>query len=118
MREGKLLIVAEVDNKIVGSADLRNGERKRIQHVGTVAIIVVKDYRGLGIGKTLMQTLINWASNNSIIEKIDLGVFSNNTRAIKLYKKLGFTKEGHKVKEIKIGPNDYADGILMYKFVK
>jgi len=116
--DGKLLVVAEIDGEIAGSADLHNGERKRIQHIATVGITVLKDFRGLGIGKALMETVIGWASDHPVIEKIGLGVFSNNTGAINLYKKLGFVEEGRKVKEIKIGPDNHIDSILMYKFVK
>jgi RimJ/RimL family protein N-acetyltransferase len=116
--EGKLLVVAEIDGEIVGSADLHNGERRRIQHVATVGITVLKNFRRLGIGKALMETLIEWASDHPVIEKIALGVFANNTGAISLYKKLGFVEEGRKVKEIKIAPDNYVDSILMYKFIK
>ena len=114
----KLLVVAEIDGQIVGSADLHNGERKRIQHVGTVGITVLKEFRSLGVGKALMDALIEWATEHPIIEKIALGVFANNIGAVNLYKKLGFVEEGRKVKEIKIAPDDYIDSILMYKFVK
>jgi len=116
--DGKLLAVAEVDGEIVGSVDLRNGKRKRIQHVATVGITVLKEFRSLGVGKALMDTVIEWASDHPVIEKIGLGVFPNNTGAINLYRKLGFVEEGRKVKEIKIGSNEYVDIILMYKFVK
>ena len=116
--DGKLLVVAEVDGEIVGSVDMGNGERKRIQHVGTVGITVLKDFRGLGVGKALMESVIEWASKHSVIEKIGLEVFSNNAGAINLYKKLGFVEEGRKLKGVKIGPDDYLDSILMYKFVK
>ena len=116
--DGKLLIVAEIKGIIVGSADLHNGERRRIQHVATVGITVLKEFRGLGVGKALMESLIEWASGHPIIEKIGLGVFSNNAGAINMYNKLGFVEEGRKAKEIKIGPGNYADSILMCKFVK
>ena len=116
--EGNLFVVAEIDEQIIASTDLHNGVRKRIEHVGTVAITVVRDFRGLGIGEALMQSIIDWASNNPIIEKMGLGVFANNIKAISLYKKLGFVEEGRKAKEIKIAPDKYVDSILMYKFVK
>lgn len=116
--EGKLFILAEVDGQIVASADLRNGERKRIQHIGTFGIIVIKDFRNIGIGKALIQTVIDWGQNNSIIEKIGLGVFANNSRAINLYKKFDFVEEGRRIKEVKIGPDNYIDSILMYKLVE
>ncbi len=115
--DGKLLVVAEVNGEIVGSADMHNGERKRIQHVGTFGITVLKDYRDLGIGRALVQTLLDFAAAQPVIEKVAMGVFSNNTRALNLYKKLGFIEEGRKVKEIKIGHDNYVDMILLHKFV-
>ncbi|MBC8481811.1 MAG: GNAT family N-acetyltransferase [Planctomycetes bacterium] len=116
--DGKLLVVAEINGEIVGSADLHNGERRRIQHVATVGITVLKEFRSLGVGKALMDAPIEWASAHPVIEKIGLGVFSNNAGAINLYKKLGFVEEGRRVREIKIGTDDYVDSILMYKLVK
>ena len=115
---GYLFIVAEVDGRIAGSADLYNGKRKRIQHVGTVGITVIKDFRRLGLGEVLMETLLNWASDNPLIEKIALEVFDINKPAIGLYNKSGFIEEGRKVKEIKLGQDSYADSILMYKFIE
>jgi len=115
---GYLFIVAEVDDRIVGSADLYNGNRKRIQHVGTVGITVIKDFRRLGLGEALMKTLLNWALENPLIEKIALGVFETNKPAIELYNKLGFLKEGRKLKEFKLEQDSYVDSILMYKFIK
>jgi len=116
--DGKLLVVAEINGEIVGSANLHNGQRKRIQHVADAAITVLKEFRSLGVGKALMEALIKWASEHPVIEKIGLGVFSNNAGAINLYKKLGFIEECRKAKEIKINPDSYVDSILMYKFVK
>ena len=115
---GHLFIVAEVDGRIVGSADLHNGNRKRIQHVGTLGITVIKDFRGLGVGKALMEALLNWALDNPLIEKIGLEVFDVNKPAIELYNKLGFIEEGRKAKGIKLGQDSYVDSILMYKFIE
>lgn len=115
---GHLFIVAEVDGRIVGSADLHNGNRKRIQHVGTLGITVIKDFRGLGVGKALMEALLNWALDNPLIEKIGLEVFDVNKPAIELYNKLGFIEEGRKAKGIKLGQGSYVDSILMYKFIE
>ena len=78
---------------------------------------ISENYRGMGIGKTLIKTLLDWAENHPLIEKVSLGVFSTNHRAISLYKSMGFIEEGRKVKEIKINENKYVDDIIMYKFV-
>jgi RimJ/RimL family protein N-acetyltransferase len=71
----------------------------------------------MGIGTALLQTLIDWAEANPLIEKIGMAVFANNERAIRLYRKLGFVEEGRRPREMKLGPGWYVDDVLMYRFV-
>ncbi len=71
----------------------------------------------MGIGKELIEALLDWAEANPLIEKVSLGVFSTNHRAISLYKRLGFIEEGRKIKEFKMSENEYVDDIIMYKLV-
>jgi len=114
---GKLAIAAEVSGTIVGSLSFENGPHKRIRHRGMLGVSVAKEWRGKGIGAALLRSLIEWAEANPIIEKIGLAVFANNENAIRLYEKLGFVEEGRRPRELKIGPDRYADDILMYRFV-
>jgi RimJ/RimL family protein N-acetyltransferase len=116
-RPGYLSIVAEVAGNVVGFLEFENGHRRRTMHSGTLAIFVRKGWREKGIGTFLLKTLLDWATHNPLIVKVGLSVISTNTRAIKLYKKLGFEIEGTCTREIRIS-NDYYDKILMYKFVK
>ena len=46
-----------------------------------------------------------------------LAVFSTNAKAIALYGRLGFVEEGRRAKEIKFGPGEYVDEVLMGRFV-
>jgi len=55
---------------------------------------VLRKYWGLGIGTNLVETLIEWAKSSGIIKKINLRVRTDNTRAIRTYKRLGFAQEG------------------------
>lgn len=57
-----------------------------------IHICVGADYRGIGIGSTLMNELVNRLQEKGI-DTITLTVDQKNERAIKLYEKLGFTKE-------------------------
>lgn len=115
---GKCLFVAEIDGQLVGTIDFWNGHRKRIEHTGEFGMGVLPDYRDKGIGKCLLEVLLTWATENPIIEKVKLGVFANNLRAIHLYKKMGFQEEGRRVAEIKMADGAYYDIIEMYKQVK
>jgi RimJ/RimL family protein N-acetyltransferase len=115
--ERETIIVAEINGKVVGWLEFESQTRKRISHTGSFGIMIHKDYRGMGIGKGLINELLNWAEKNPLIEKVSLGVFSTNHSAIALYKSFGFVEEGRKIKEIKINENEYVDDILMYKLV-
>jgi ribosomal protein S18 acetylase RimI-like enzyme len=108
--------IAEVDCKIVGSIDFKNGNKDKISHQGAFAMTVLPEYRNYGIGRALLVTLINWAKNNSKIEKVCLEVMEDNLGAIQLYKNLGFFDEGRKAKGVKLDEG-YQDLILMALFV-
>ncbi|WP_261129741.1 GNAT family N-acetyltransferase [Bacillus sp. Marseille-Q3570] len=112
-----IMIVAEIDGKVVGWIVFISQERKRMAHTGSFGVMVQKEYRGSGIGKQLLEEMLAWAKENPLIEKVSLGVFSTNHRAIAIYESLGFVEEGRKVKEFKFGDNEYVDDVLMYKMV-
>jgi len=114
----QIVLVAELDSSIVGMLDIENGVFKRTAHVGYFAMSVRPEFRGKGIGMALLQSLIDWARENPVIEKLTLAVFATNQPAIALYKKVGFRQEGRRVREIKIAEGKYVDDILMYRFVK
>lgn len=112
-KEGHLVLVAEIDLKIIGQLDFSNGRRKRNSHTGDFGMGVHKDFRGLGIGTLLLKTLIEWAKDNSQIEKINLCVHQTNDRAIATYKKIGFQIEGVRTKDLKYPNGVYVDTVLM-----
>jgi len=114
---GFALFVAEINTRVVGFINFTNGERKSIEHRGSFGVSVEKNMRGLGIGKSLIKNLLEWARNNIIIEKVGLSVFADNYRAIQLYKRIGFVEEGRRKNEIKKANGEYVDDILMHMFV-
>jgi ribosomal protein S18 acetylase RimI-like enzyme len=78
---------------------------------------VLAEYRSQGIGQALLETLLSWAQARGGIEKVCLSVHADNQRAISLYKKLGFEVEGIRKRETCFGPGQYADAVLMAKFL-
>lgn len=112
-----LLLVAEVNGMIIGLLNFQLSPRKRFSHQGIFGMSIQEEFTNRGIGRALIKNLFAWAKKDSRVEKISLEVFSNNKRAIHLYTKMGFTEEGRRKKQIKLGPNDYVDDILMSKFL-
>lgn len=89
-----LFIIAEIDGKILGSLTFRGGVRSRTEHFGELGVSVLKDYWSLSIGRLLLEYLLEWAKETNIIKKINLKVRTDNLRAISLYEKFGFRREG------------------------
>lgn len=76
-----------------------------------------KGYQGKGIGTQLMERIIEWAKQSGTVEKIELNVRASNTRAIALYKKMGFFEEGCLKRRVKTGDR-YIDDIVMSLHIK
>jgi RimJ/RimL family protein N-acetyltransferase len=55
-----------------------------------------KNYWNKGFGTEAAQLILDYGFKKLKLHKIDLDVYSYNPRAIKVYKKLGFKKEGIK----------------------
>jgi RimJ/RimL family protein N-acetyltransferase len=82
---------------------------------GEYGIFITKKYRGLGIAFKASKALIGFTFSNLNINKIYLKVFSDNIKAIKLYEKLGFEKEGILKKEI-YKNGEFKDVVIMAIF--
>ena len=114
----QIVIVAEVGGSMVGMLNFKNDPHKRLTHVGSLSMSVRPEFRRKGVGTALLQSVIDWAKENPVIEKVAFGVFATNQPAIGLYKKMGFLQEGREIRAVKIADGKYVDMILMYSFVK
>ena len=86
-------IIAVLDGKIVGTADVTR-EKGRRSHVGRIGICVHDDFQGRGVGSCLMAALVDTADNWLGLRRLELSVFVDNAPAIRLYRKFGFEVEG------------------------
>lgn len=95
-REIELLAI--VDGKVVGMAGFHAiGSKYKVRHRAEFGITVSKNYWGQGIGKAIMNACIKCAKEAGYIQ-LELDVVADNTRAIELYKKLGFIEFGRNPK--------------------
>lgn len=65
--------------------------------VAEVSVYVDTHSQGLGIGKSLLSELINYADTHNIWT-LQAGIFPENKASIQLHKKLGFRKIGYQEK--------------------
>lgn len=61
--------------------------------VCTLGIVVSRVYQRRGFGKALVKAMLSWAKRHGY-KKVWLTVYSDNPKAIELYKKAGFQIEG------------------------
>ena len=95
-REIELLAI--VDGKVVGMAGFNAiGSKYKVRHRAEFGITVSKNYWGQDIGKAIMNACIKCAKEAGYIQ-LELDVVADNTRAIELYKKLGFIEFGRNPK--------------------
>ncbi|SHI07565.1 GNAT family N-acetyltransferase [Clostridium grantii] len=84
------VMVAEIEEKVikkvVGIVGLNVIKQPGSRHCGYLVISVDKNFQGLGIGKALMEKIIDIADNWLMLIRIELGVFTDNIAAINLYK--------------------------------
>lgn len=113
-----LILVATVEDKIVGLLNFASSPRKRTSHTGEFGMSVAEPFRSQRVGSALLAALLEWASANPKIEKVTLQVHGNNNHALELYRKFGFEVEGVKIRDLKYGPNAYVDSVIMARFIQ
>ena len=113
--EGELLLVALIDGKHIGNCSLMSiAPYKRYAHRCGIAIALYQEYCGYGIGKMMMQTILDVAKKAGY-EQAELEVISDNKDAIALYKKFGFEKFGSFPNNMKYSDGTYANADWMMK---
>lgn len=93
-------------DRIVGNACVNGSGNPRFRHRRSLALTVLRDYWGKGIGTALMEQMIAFARETGA-ELLSLEVRSDNQRAKVLYRKFGFTTFGTFPKYYKIGGQYY-----------
>jgi len=115
--EREAFLIAELDGKIVGFAHLDgNGSRVKYLHRCSIDLSILKQFCSIGIGKAMMQSLIELALKSDY-EQIELNVIENNINAVRLYKSLGFDVYGRKPHAMKFTDGTYGDFLFMVKFL-
>ena len=109
--QGLTRLVAVVEGKVVGSIHLQRFENRRA-HVGRIGMGVHDAYSGRGVGSALMAAVIELADLWLDLKRLELEVWIDNPRAIALYEKFGFEREGV-LRADGFRDGAYADSLVM-----
>ncbi len=102
------------DGIVVGWCDITTPPYCALAHSGSLGMGLDKEHRMQGIGRRLLSATLDKAKANGL-ERIELGVYTANAPAIRLYESFGFTREGMKRHHVKID-GAFFDSILMALF--
>jgi len=113
--ENELLLIAETEGRHIGNCSLMSmGGYRRYSHRCDIAIALYQEYCGLGIGKAMLETVLELAEKAGY-EQAELEVIADNKSAIALYEKLGFKIYGTFPDNMKYKDSSYADAYWMMK---
>ncbi len=110
------LVACDPLDRVVGWCDILRTPFPGFEHCGRLGMGIIKEYRGQGIGKMLMESAIAEAKVRGLI-KIELEVYASNVPVVNLYQKFGFISEGLKQKA-RFLDGKFEDIHLMALFLK
>lgn len=113
-RSGNFVLGAAVGARVVGIAGFSRTSRIRRRHEGSLwGVFVASNWRACGVGRALLQALIDRAREQPGMTQITLTVSSENESAKRLYASLGFRTTGLQPRAIKVGEIYYDQDFMM-----
>ena len=93
--EEGVIICAELDGKLVGMVGLYRETYPKERHIGVIwGVYTSPTARRRGIGKKMMQAVLDYAKKCDGLAVINVAVITENQAAIKLYESVGFIAWG------------------------
>ena len=110
------VIVAESGASLVGWGSLNVfNARPAYQHVADFSVYVERQWRGHGVGRRLLERLIEMARDIGY-HKMVLSTFPTNASGVRLYQGLGFTEVGI-YREQGVLDGRWVDTLIMEKLL-
>lgn len=103
---------------VLGWLSFRGESLRKMQHRGTLGILVLSTWRGRGLGSALIGACLDWAWHHPGVEKVELTVFASNVGARRLYRRLGFRPEGRSRRHFKMLDGRVIDDVKMAIYTK
>ena len=109
--EREAMLVCLVEGKVAGNCQITWNRSMKTRHRASVAIALLKEFWGQGIGTRMFQEMIRLAEEQKHTLQMELDFVEGNTRARALYEKMGFRISGVKPNAIRL-----RDGTLLNEY--
>ncbi|WP_160114138.1 GNAT family N-acetyltransferase [Aquimarina sp. AU119] len=107
-----LLLIAENNGNIIGNIDLTGSWRKKMEHTAMIGMGIHTAWQNQGIGTLLIQNVLTWSTQNTLLKLLWLEVYATNLPGIRLYKKMGFKESGF-IENFFLEEEKYVDKVTM-----
>ncbi|MDV3293998.1 MAG: GNAT family N-acetyltransferase [Nitrososphaerales archaeon] len=106
-------VAAAYGKRIVGNCEVTRSPFKDMRHAGSLGIGIIAGFRGAGLGRRMLEVLLEDASAGGV-RLVELRVLSSNVQARSLYRSLGFKEVGMIPGKI-LRRGRRIDEVLMYR---
>ncbi len=111
------MIICFVDGVMAGNCQIARKTKLKNRHRAIVAIALLKEFWGLGIGTAMFEEMIAIAETWGVAQ-LELEVIEGNDRAMGLYRKMGFEIVSHVPNAIRMPDGAFVKEFLMVKDLK
>lgn len=105
-------LLACIEDLPIGNIGLIVNENPRQRHMASVGMGVHDSYAGRGVGELLIRAVLDIADNWLNLSRVELTVFVDNERAIRLYERMGFETEG-RLRRVAFREGELIDALIM-----
>lgn len=107
----RMFFVATVNDEVIGWVHLTLPEAEKLSHTAELTVGVLSEYRGHGIGGSLLERGLDWAASNGY-EKVYNSIPSLNENACDFLEHYGWKVEAIREDHYKID-DEYVDEVMM-----
>ena len=112
------MLAAYMDGRMVGNAAVtRVRDNFKYRHRANFGISLQEEVCGIGLGAAMIQEILEIVKQTDF-EQLELTVFADNVRAIRLYERAGFVKVGSMPRAYRLKDGSYHDEVQMVYRVK
>jgi RimJ/RimL family protein N-acetyltransferase len=111
LENGNPMMVALAGGEVIGWCDIRREFFPSRAHRGTLGMGLLPEWRNRGVGRRLLEATLAQARRSGF-KRVELDVYADNPRAIALYEKAGFVREGT-IRDASLIDGVFRDAILM-----
>jgi phosphinothricin acetyltransferase len=106
-------LVARTQGQVIGWATLDPAQGERKSDTAAVGVFVSPDYRRIGLGRMLLNAVVDIAASNGI-SKVVTGIAPKNVPALLMHKKCGF-RAVRMLRNAGVAKGQWQDAVLLQR---